>query len=162
VYPKGESADLRGIWAGTTPGRSSGRSTRGRRDIVRSPPRRRRDLRQSRAGHRESTMPSRTLLPLSIAVVAVGGVLWFLSRPAEARCESAERARLSAGGAAATGGDEPLAARDASESGSAPLPVPPTAPVEPIVADDCSVRDHLDELVEDLAALAWSATEHDT
>ena len=105
---------------------------------------------------------TRTLLSLSIATLALVGALWFLARPAEPRGELAPELATNAA-AAATARD--VAALDASRAAddSAAVPAPPTAPIVPLpLGDDCSVAGHLDELLEDLAALAWSSTEHDT
>ena len=111
-------------------------------------------------------MPSRTLLSLSIATLALGGALWFLSRPTDAPCgEVAAEDALAADPEAAVAALDDAARNDAARdaAASAAVPAPPVALVEPMrPADDCSVSDHLDELVEDLGALAWSATDHDT
>ena len=125
-------------------------------------------------------MARRTLPWLSLALAALCAALWLLL-PASDDPRADAPARLQAqgdpapptGGADAAGAEPsdvpavpaPAFAPTFAPAGPAPspaVPAPLAAPVVPLQSSDCSVADRVDELVEDLTALAWSSTGHDT
>jgi hypothetical protein len=104
-------------------------------------------------------MPTRTLLSLSLAIAALGGALWLLlPEPTDTALAETTLGNLPAPAS------RPAHDRGGSGlDGALSLAALPPAPIVPLTGSgDCAVSDHVDELVEELGVLRWSATDHDT
>lgn len=115
-------------------------------------------------------MPTRAVLSLAMAVgLVVGGALWLLlpertdaarSDEAPARLPAADsRAGADGNAADATSVGADTRVGDGTRGSPSRLV---HAPVEVLRSEDCSVADHVNELIEDLTVLHWSSLQHDT